>query len=286
MNYISKEKMNGHPLIITKHSPALWRVSFDNPPVNVLDFPLVEGMSKLYDELDADKEVRVVLFDSVNEDFFICHYDVVKGPKIKSTKGKSGFSLWIDVMMRMYSSPVISIASSRGRARGNGSEFLLACDMCFASKEKALFNQVEVGVGVLPGGGGIEHLANRVTRSRALEIIIGSEDINADVAERYGWINRAIPDAELDDFVNAFAERISAFDKEIIAEAKALVNHRSGGVSPTGFDTEASFDAFFKACEKPETKKKFEKLFAWGLQEYSDMELNFGKYIEKLGRDL
>jgi enoyl-CoA hydratase/carnithine racemase len=281
MKFISKEKMDGHPLIITKHSPAFWRVTFDNPPVNLLDAPLVNGVRKLYDQMEADKDVRVVVFDSANEDFFICHFDVVTGAEVKNTKGDSGFSAWIDVMLRMYSSPVISIASSRGRARGNGSEFLLACDMVFASKEKAVFNQVEVGVGVLPGGGGIEHLAACVTRSRAIEIIIGSEDFNADIAERYGWINRAIPDAELDDFVNALAKRISAFDKEVIAEAKALINHRTGG-GPSGFLMEGSFDAFWNTTKRPETKAKFDKLFAWGLQQHSDMELNFGKYIERL----
>lgn len=281
MKFISKEKLKDYPLIITKHSPAFWRITFDNPPVNLLDAPLVNGVRKLYDEMEADKEVRVVVFDSANEDFFICHFDVVTGAEVKNTRGSSGFSAWIDLVLRMYNSPVISIAASRGRARGNGSEFLLACDMCFASREKAIFNQVEVGVGVLPGGGGIEQLAARTTRARALEIIIGSEDFNADVAERYGWINRAIADAELDDFVNALAGRISAFDKEVIAEAKALVNHRTGG-GPSGFLMEGSFDAFWNTCKKPATQAKIEKLFTWGLQQHSDMELNFGEYIKRL----
>lgn len=284
MEFISKEKLNGYPLIVTKHSPSFWRVTFDNPPVNLLDLPLVHGVGKVLDDAEADKNVKVILFDSANPDFFICHFDVVTGPDVKNTKGKSGFSAWIDVMLKMYNSPVISIASTRGRARGNGSEFLLACDMVFASKEKAIFNQVEVGVGVLPGGGGIEHLAACVTRSRALEIVIGSEDFTADVAELYGWINRAIPDEQLDDFVNALARRISTFDRDIIAEAKALVNHRTGG-GPSGFLMEGSFDAFWNTTKKPETKAKFEKLFAWGLQQHSDMELQFGKYIEKLGEN-
>lgn len=281
MEFITKERSKDHPMIITKHSPALWRVTFDNPPINLLDAPLVNGVRKLYDEMEADKDVRVVIFDSANEDFFIAHFDVVTGAEVKSTKGSSGFSAWIDVVLRMYNSPVISIAASKGRARGNGSEFLLACDMCFASREKAIFNQVEVGVGVFPGGGGIEQLALRTTRSRALEIIIGSEDFSAEIAERYGWINRAIPDAELDDFVNALAVRISGFDKEVVAEAKALVNHRSGG-APSGFLMEGTFDAFWNAVKRPATQANFEKLFAWGLQQHSDMELNFGEYIRRL----
>ena len=151
-------------------------------------------------DLEADPSVKVVVFQSANPDFFIAHLDVAKAAERPEALG-----LWRDFVLRLSSTPVVSIAKIRGRARGIGNEFVLACDMRFASRQNALFGNPEVGVGLVPGGGALEWLPRLVGRSRALEIVLSGDDFDADIAERYGWVNRTLDDGDLDSFVDTLA---------------------------------------------------------------------------------
>ena len=150
--------------------------------------------------LEADPSVKVVVFKSANPDFFIAHLDVSKAAEQPEVLG-----LWRDFVLRLSSTPVASIAKIRGRTRGIGNEFVLACDMRFASRQGALFGNPEIGVGLVPGGGALEWLPRVVGRSRALEIVLSADDFDADVAERYGWVNRTLDDDDLDPFVDTLS---------------------------------------------------------------------------------
>ncbi len=184
-------------------------------------------------------------------------------------------------MLRIASTPVVSIAKIRGRTRGIGNEFVLACDMRFASRQSALFGNPEVGVGLVPGGGALEWLPRLVGRSRALEIVLSGDDFDADIAERYGWVNRALDDADLDSFVETLVRRLASFDHETLAAAKAQVN-RFG--TPTASELKSSTDLFFPLLALPGAQARRAKIRNLGYGVPSDFELNFGRYLLTLGR--
>jgi enoyl-CoA hydratase/carnithine racemase len=210
---------------LTKVTPAYWRVTFDNPPINILD---PQGMLELQiDVFEKDPELKVVVLDSADPDFFVAHYDTLRAAETPTASGPTCYSTWIDVTLRLACVPVISVAAIGGRTRGVGSELVLACDLRFAGLEKAIFSQVEVGAGLLPGGGAIERLPLLTGRARALEITVGSADFDAASAERYDWINRAIPDAEFEAWADTFARLLASFDKQAMATAKDLLNRRT-----------------------------------------------------------
>jgi enoyl-CoA hydratase/carnithine racemase len=204
---------------VERRSPAYWRVTFDNPPINVMGPEMVREFKALIDALEADGQVRVVVFDSAVEDYFLNHSDFnAKLEDLTSMPaGPTGLPPWPDFLVRLTHLPVASIALIRGRATGNGSEITLACDMSFASREKAIISQWEAGVGMVPGGGPMARLPQLIGRNRALEVLLSSEDIRGEQAEAYGYVNRALPDAELDAYVEALATRIAKFDKWAIA---------------------------------------------------------------------
>ena len=211
---------------VARRSPAYWRVTIDNPPINVMGPEMVREFQEVIGALEADEHVRVVVFDSAVDDYFLNHSDLEA--KLEDLTGMpagpTGLPPWPDFLARLTRLPVASIALIRGRATGNGSEITLACDLSFASREKAIISQWEVGVGMVAGGGPMARLPQLIGRNRALEVLLSSEDIRADQAEAYGYINRALPDAELDAFVEALATRIAKFDKWAIANTKRLVN--------------------------------------------------------------
>ena len=211
---------------VTRRSPAYWRVTIDNPPINVMGPEMVQEFQEVINALEADEHVRVVVFDSAVDDYFLNHSDfLAKLEDLTSMPaGPTGLPPWPDFLARLTRLPVASIALIRGRATGNGSEITLACDMSFASREKTIISQWEVGVGMVAGGGPMARLPHLIGRNRALEVLLSSEDIRADQAEAYGYINRALPDADLDAFVEALAMRIARFDKWAIAQTKRLVN--------------------------------------------------------------
>jgi len=227
-------------------------------------------------DLEADPSVKVVVFESANPDFFVAHLDVAKAAEQPEVLG-----LWREFVLRLSSAPVVSIAKIRGRTRGIGNEFVLACDMRFASRQSALFGNPEVGVGLVPAGGALEWLPRLVGRSRALEIVLSADDFDADVAERYGWVNRTLDDDELDAFVDTLARRLASFDRETLGAAKAQVN-RFG--TPTGAELQSSIDLFFPALASPNGQARRAKLRSLAYGVPSDFEMNFGRYLPSLGR--
>src|SRR6266446_4902662 len=213
---------------VIEETSAHWRVVFDYPPFNIVDATLIEGLQELLARMDASPNVRVVVFESANPEFYLAHFDLTgKLGNVISGVGPSGLPILMDTFVRSTKSPVVSIAKIRGCVRGASSEFVLACDMRFASRENMRLGQPEVAVGLHPGGGGAERLPHLVGRGRALEIVLGGNDFDGDTAERYGYINRALADAELDGFVDALARRIASFDRRAIAAAKNLINQDS-----------------------------------------------------------
>src|SRR5712672_3595791 len=216
------KKTSGPQVRLNRQSPSCWRVIFDNPPLNLMGPAFVLEFRDIMTAIETDEQVKVVVFESAVEGFYLNHSDFnAKFEDLTSIpQGPTGLEAWPDILVRLTRAPVASIALIRGRATGNGSEITLACDMSFASREKAIISQWEVGVGMVAGGGPMARLPQLIGRNRALEVLLSSEDIRADQAEAYGYINRALPDAELDAFVEALATRISRFDKWAIANTK------------------------------------------------------------------
>src|SRR6202046_1314587 len=213
-------------LHLNRQSPAYWRVTIDNPPINVMGPEMVQQFQEVIDALESDPVVRVVVFDSAVDDYFLNHSDfTAKLEDLTSLPaGPTGLPQWPDFLARLTRLPVASIALIRGRATGNGSEITLASDMSFASREKTIISQWEVGVGMVAGGGPMARLPRLIGRNRALEVLLGSDDLRGEQAEVYGYVNRSFPDSDLDDFVDALATRIAKFDKWAIAQTKRLVN--------------------------------------------------------------
>jgi len=189
-------------------------------------------------------------------------------------------NLWRDFVLRLSSTPVVSIAKIRGRTRGIGNEFVLACDMRFASRQSALFGNPEIGVGLVPGGGAMEWLPRLVGRSRALEFVLSADDFDADVAERYGWVNRTLDDDDLDSFVDTLAGRLASFDREVLGAAKAQINRF--GV-PTAAELQSSNDMIFPMLALPSAQARRARLRGIGYGVPSDFELNFGRYLPSFG---
>jgi enoyl-CoA hydratase/carnithine racemase len=264
---------------VNRKTSAYWRVTFQNPPINLLDPDTIFELLLLLDQFETDPDLKVVVFDSADPDYFIAHFDMKRAGDTQKTPKETNHPAWIDITQRLAHSSVVSIAEVRGRARGVGSEFALACDMRFASKEKAIFGQPEVAVGVIPGGGSIENLSRLVGRGRSLEIVLGSNDFNATEAERYGWVNRAIPDAELEGFVDNLAQRISTFDKQTLSEAKKLLNRSS---VPEASELLESRTAFISSALRPETQTILAKAIARGLGKQGDFELHLGHGVGNL----
>jgi enoyl-CoA hydratase/carnithine racemase len=265
------------PLRIEQPSPAYWRVTIDNPPINLFDPDVVAGLRQLVDRLEEDPEVKVVVFDSADPEYFMAHIDLLRVDEPQAP-GPTGLPAWPDITTRLERAPFVTVGSVRGRARGVGSELLLALDVRFASLERAVFCQPEVGFGFVPGGGGLERLPLVTGRARALEIIVGCEDFDAATAERYGWINRAVPDAELDAFVDRFARRVASFDRNAIALAKQIVNERGHLTTPT--DLVSTYDRFGVLLTEPATQARAARFLAAGLQQRSEFELNLSDHLD------
>ena len=265
---------------VTRRSPAYWRVTIDNPPINVMGPEMVLEFQELIRVLEADHDVRVLVFDSSVEGYFLNHSDfTAKLEDLTSMPaGPTGLPPWPDFLVRLTRLPVASIALIRGRATGNGSELLLACDMSFASREKSIISQWEVGVGLVAGGGPMARLPQLVGRNRALEILLSSEDIRADQAEAYGYINRALPEADLDAFVEALATRIANFDKWAIANTKRLVNTSL----PPDVELGAGWDACLASLGRPAAQNGIRALMGRGFHKPGDVEDRLGYYLGQL----
>jgi enoyl-CoA hydratase/carnithine racemase len=267
---------------LARPSPAYWRVTIDNPPINVMGPEMVVQFQAVIDALEADEQVKVVVFDSAVDGYFLNHSDFTARLEDLTAlpPGPTGLPPWPDFLVRLTRAPVVSIALIRGRATGNGSEITLACDMSFASREKALLSQWEVGVGMVAGGGPMARLPQLIGRNRALEVLFSAEDIGADQAAAYGYVNRALPDAELDAFVDALATRIAGFDKWAIANTKRLVNTSL----PPDVELGAGWDACLASLGRPAAQESIKALMARGFHKPGDIEDRLGYHIGQLRR--
>jgi enoyl-CoA hydratase/carnithine racemase len=278
-----KDTVKNAQLEVKQVSPAYWRVVMNNPPLNLMGPPFVLQFREIMDAIEEAEQLRVVVFESAVDGFFLNHSDF--NARLEDltgiAQGPTGLEAWPDVLARLPRAPVVSIAKIRGRATGNGSELSLACDMTFASREKALLSQWEVGVGMVAGGGPMARLPRLIGRSRALEVLLGSDDIGAELAEAYGYVNRALPDVELDAFVDALATRISGFDKWAIANTKRLVNAAS--LAPE-VELSAGWDACIASVARPSTQERFKAFRALGWHEPGDAETRLGSYLPRVNR--
>jgi enoyl-CoA hydratase/carnithine racemase len=268
---------------LERRSAAYWRVTFDNPPLNIFGPEHMPALNAVVAALETDREVKVVVFDSAVEGFFATHYNFLAKPEdtLDQPPGRTGLQQLPDVLVRISRAPAVSIAKIRGRATGVGSELALACDMRFASRDNAILSQWEVGAGLVPGGGPMARLPRLIGRGRALEVLLGADDIRGDVAELYGYVNRSLPDAELDGFVEAMAERIASFDKHAISETKRLANIAS---LPPDDEIAPEWDAFMTALARPATQARIKQLMERGFHKPGDVETRLGYHVGQLGR--
>lgn len=274
------DAMTFEELHVTRTTAALWRVTFAAPPINLIGPKMVEELRELLDLLENDPLVAVVVFDSSVEDYFLAHWDIAADPElVNRLETSSGVHPWLDILIRLSKLPVVTISSIRGRARGAGSEFVLATDIRFASREKAVLGQFEVGAGAVPGGGTPSRLPRLIGRGRALEVLLSAGDYDGALAERYGYVNRAFDDTELDAFVDEFAERISKFDVRALQEVKSLVDDVT---LPGDAEFPPQMAAFWRSVTRPETQDRAGQLFEAGLQQAGDAELNLGAAVGAL----
>ena len=267
---------------LARRSPQYWRVTFDIPPLNIFGPETIPQLNEIVTALETDEQVKVVVFDSAVEGFFLTHYDFLA--KLEDSTnlppGPTGLQPLPDMLVRVSRAPVVSIAAIRGRATGVGSELALASDMRFASREKAILSQWEVGAGLVPGGGPMARLPRLIGRGRALEVLLGADDISGELAERYGYVNRALPDAELDAFIDGLAVRISSFDKQAIAETKRLVDIAS---LPPDAEIAPEWDAFLASLGRPASQTRIKTLMERGFHKPGDVEERLGYHVGQLG---
>jgi enoyl-CoA hydratase/carnithine racemase len=267
---------------LERRSPFCWRVTFDLPPVGIFGPDNILPLQEIIVAIETDPRVKVVVFDSAVEGFFLSHYDFLAKPEdsARFPLGRTGLQALPDMLARLSRAPVVSIALIRGRATGVGSELALASDMRFASREKAILSQWEVGAGLVPGGGPMARLPRLIGRGRALEVLLGADDIPGDLAELYGYVNRALPDAELDGFVEALALRIASFDKQAIAETKHHVDVAS---LPSDAEIEPEWGAFIAALGRPASQVRLKALMERGFHKAGDVENRLGYHLGRLG---
>jgi len=230
---------------VTKRSPEYWRVTFDHPPLNIFGPEMLPQVNEIITALETDEQVKVVVFDSAVEGFFLIHLDFL------------------------------------AKLEGMGSELALACDMRFASREKAILSQFEVGASLVPGGGPMAQLTRLMGRGRALEVILSANDIPGDLAELYGYVNRSLPDADVDGFVDALASRIASFDKRTIMDTRRLVN--VAGL-PSDIEIESGWNACVASMARPATQERIKELIGRGFCKPGDAENRLGDFVGQHGR--
>jgi len=245
-------------VFLTRQSPTYWRVTFNHPPLNIFGPKTISQLNEVITAIETDKELKVVVFDSAIDGFFLTHYDFLA--KVEETTslppGPTGLQPLPDMLVRLSRASVVSIASIRGRATGVGSELALACDMRFASREKAILSHFEVGAAVVPGGGPMARLPRLMGRGRALEVLLGADDIPGDLAELYGYVNRSFPDVDLDTFVDSLANRIASFDKQALSETKRFADVAS---LPPDYEIAPEWDVCFASIMRAPAQERIKK---------------------------
>jgi len=271
-------------LKVDRRSPAYCRVTFDHPPINTITAATIAELSELIGLVEQDTDLNVVVFDSANPDFYLAHYDVENdlGKTAALGVGPTGMPAWIDFLVRLARAPTVSIASIRGRARGAGSEFVLACDLRFASRENTVLGQFEVGVGVPPGGGPMARLSRLVGRGRALEILLVADDFDGPRAEQYGYVNRVIDDHRLDAEVDAIASRLARFDHDALARTKSYVDQVT---LPDDSELAPPLSDFRELFARPTQQAQWARLQELGLNTDSDLERRLGQRVVESAPD-
>jgi len=249
------------------------------PPMNLLGPALVRDLVSLIQQAEDDKNLKVLIFRSADPDYFISHVDVTKIKEYRDEAAKLVGEPSIGLLFRHLSaSHLATIAQIEGRVRAAGSEFVLACDMRFAARESAIFAQPEPAFGAVPGGGGIQHLTRLMGRARALEVMLSAQDFDAELAERYGWINRALPANELGEFVRSLALRIAKFPAGSLAAVKERVN--AIALAPVD-DFRRDSDLFAEGARTPEGQSRFQAAFKRGFQT-RDAEMDLAGLVGSL----
>jgi enoyl-CoA hydratase/carnithine racemase len=277
-----KSSREGHLIFETlnvRNEGAVLFAEISAPPMNLLGPELIRDLVSLIQQAEADDTVQVLVFKSADPDYFISHVDVTRIKENREAAAKLDGDASIGQMLRHLStSRLVSIAQIEGRVRGVGSEFVLACDMRFAARESAIFGQFEPAFGVIPGAGGAQHLTRLMGRGRALEVMLSAQDYDADLAERYGWINRSLPAAELDNFVRLLAHRIASFP----ATGRAIVKERVNAVAlPTVEEIRRDSDLFLEGTRTNEFQQLTQAAMKRGFQT-RDAEMNLVQLVADL----
>jgi enoyl-CoA hydratase/carnithine racemase len=266
-------------LTVRTEGPVLF-AQIAAPPMNLLGPELVRDLVSLIQRAEADDAVRVLVFTSADPDYFISHVDLTRIPEYRHEAAKLTGEASIALLFRHLSaSRLVTIAQIEGRVRAAGSEFVLACDMRFAARESAIFAQPEPAFGVVPGGGGVQHLVRLMGRGRALEVMLSAQDFDAELAERYGWINRAMPANALGDFVRSLAHRIAKFPAGSLAAVKDRVN--AIALAPIE-DFRRDSDLFGEGARNPEGQSRFQDAFKRGFQT-REAEMDLAGLLGDLG---
>ena len=266
-------------LRVAEPDKGVLSVVIDAPPMNLIGPELVRDLVRLLGAVESGEDVQVMVLESADPEYFLPHVDLTKVAEYTAEAAKAGGPDDASLGMLWHTLselPVVSIAKLRGRARGAGSELALACDMRFAARENAVLGQIEVGVGTTPGAGGVQHLGRLLGRGRAMEVILGADDVDAEQAERYGWINRALPDADLDAFVARLARRIASFPAEAVRSAKRALNQLT---LPGADAIRADARRFRQLVASDTAQDRTARLFAQGLQTRGSLELELGDRV-------
>ena len=265
-------------LKVSRENAVLF-VEIAAPPMNLLGPELVRDLVALIQQAEADSAVNVLVFRSADPDYFISHVDVTRIKEYREEAAKLVGEPSIGLLFRHLSaSQLVRIAQIEGRTRGAGSEFVLACDMRFAARESAIFGQFEPAFGSIPGGGAAQHLARLMGRARAMEVLLSADDYDAELAERYGWINRALPAAELADFVKSLAHRIARFP----AAGQVVVKDRVNAIALAPLEEfRHDSDLFGESNRRPEVQSRLKAAMKRGFQTRAG-EIHLGRLLEEL----
>jgi enoyl-CoA hydratase/carnithine racemase len=274
----SDDQMGLDALNVRREDAVLF-VEINAPPMNLNGPELVRDLVSLIQRAEADDAVKVIVFKSADPDYFISHVDVSRIKENREAAAKLNGNPSIGQLYRHLSaSRLVTIAQIEGRVRGVGSEFILACDMRFAARESAIFGQFEPAFGVIPGAGAAQHLTRLMGRGRALEVMLSADDYNAEIAERYGWINRAMPASELSDFVRSLALRIASFP----AAGHAVVKNRVNAIAlASAEEIQRDSDLFLEGVSAPEYQRRMKAAMKRGFQT-REAEMNLGQLVADL----